>query len=128
MSYIGINQMLLSYKMRRSNKEFELMQISNERAKAQSKISTLEEKRSNSIYSVPVDEDNTDKYLNYIDEIEAEYELNMADLAAWEDELQQKDSSCQSEINMLTNYISNWEKALQSKIGSSHTYGPAAGQ
>ena len=120
MAYAGIQTMLLAYKMQKSDKEFELMQITNQMASATKDSSALSENRDAKISEVSQDDPN---YNEIIDEIDKEYNDNLADIAAWEDELQQKQSNCNTQISMLDGYINTWQQALQTNIAKSHTYG-----
>lgn len=120
MAYAGIQTMLLAYKMRKCDKEFELMQISNDLAlatKQQGQVAeAFEEVKSD------LDKDDPD-YEAQVDALDDEYNSQLAEIAAWEDELQQKESNCNTEISMLSGYIETWQSALQSNVTKAHTYG-----
>ena len=99
MAYVGIQTMLLAYKMRKSDKEFELMQIT------QDKLSAT--KQSTELY----------------EGLNAQYNNDLADIAAWENELEQKEQNAQSEISYLNGYINSWQSALSEGIKKAHNYG-----
>ena len=120
MAYAGIQTMLLAYKMQKSDKEFELMQITNKMASATKDSSALSENRDAKISEVSKDDPN---YETIIDKIDKEYNNDLADIAAWEDELQQQQSNCNTQISMLDGYINTWQQALQTNIAKAHTYG-----
>ena len=49
--------------------------------------------------------------------------MQMAEIADWEDELEQQQSNCETEISLLNGYINSWQSALQQNISKDHTYG-----
>lgn len=120
MAYAGIQTMLLAYKMQKSDKEFQLMQITNQLTAATKDSSALSENRDAKLSELSKDDPN---YEAYVDEIDEEYKNDLADIAAWEDELQQKQSDCNTQISLLDGYINTWTTALQQNIGKSHKYG-----
>ena len=120
MAYAGIQTMLLAYKMQKSDKEFQLMQITNQLTAATKDSSALSENRDAKLSELSKDDPN---YEAYVDEIDEEYKNDLADIAAWEDELQQKQSDCNTQISLLDGYINTWQSALQQNIGKSHKYG-----
>lgn len=120
MAYAGIQTMLLAYKMRKCDKEFELMQISNDLAQATKEMGQVAEAFEE--VKSELDEDSPD-YQDQIDALDDEYNTQLADIASWEDELQQKESNCNTEISMLSGYIESWQSALQTNVSKSHTYG-----
>ena len=120
MAYAGIQTMLLAYKMQKSDKEFQLMQITNQLTAATKDSSALSENRDAKLSELSKDDPN---YEEYVDEIDKEYEYDLAEIAAWEDELQQKQSDCNTQISLLDGYINTWTTALQQNIAKGHTYG-----
>lgn len=120
MAYAGIQTMLLAYKMQKSDKEFELMQITNQRSQATKDSSALSENYE--AKKAELDKDDPD-YESQVDELDDQYNLELSDIAAWEDELQQKESNCNTQISLLNGYINTWTSALQSNVKTSHTYG-----
>ena len=120
MAYAGIQTMLLAYKMQKSDKEFQLMQITNQLTDATKDSSALSENRDAKLSELSKDDPN---YEAYVDEIDKEYKYDLAEIAAWEDELQQKQSDCNTQISLLDGYINTWTTALQQNIAKGHTYG-----
>lgn len=125
MAYAGIQTMLLSYKMQKSDKEFELMQITNKRSQATKDSSALSEnyEAKKAELKEQYAEDDPDYYNEAIDKLDDDYNLDLADIADWEDELQQKESNCNTQIKLLDGYITTWTSALQNGIKNAHTYG-----
>lgn len=123
MGYAGIQTMLLTYKMRKADKEFELAQISNNYTQAVSESNSLNDELKQMKTSLDSTDDDYGYQLEQLDEI---YGDKLADVAAWEDELQQRQSNCETEISQLDGYINSWEKALQTNIQKAHSYGPSA--
>ena len=120
MAYVGIQTMLLAYKMRKSDKEFELMQITQDRLAA-----TRDSKNVSQEYLDAKNELNADdpNYAEAYKELNDQYNLDLADLAEMEDELETKQQAAESEISYLDGYIQSWQAALQEGIGKAHTYG-----
>ena len=123
MGYAGIQTMLLTYKMRKADKEFELTQITNEYIEKQSEYTAVNDE----LKQIKAGLDSTDPDYSYqVEALDAQYDSELAEIANWEDELQQKQSNCETEISMLNGYIDSWSKALQTNIQKAHSYGPAA--
>ena len=120
MAYAGIQTMLLAYKMRKSDKEFEATQIAQKLLTATKDSTSLTEWREQELAKISEDDPNYD---TAVDEIESQYKLDLKDVAEWEDELEQQQSNCETEIKQLDGYISSWEQALQTKVQKAHTYG-----
>lgn len=123
MAYAGIETMLLTYKMRKADKEFDLMKITNDRELATKKTSNI-----NNDYKKQVAELDQDDpgYADAKKELDDEWEKELAEVSNWEDEVDQKKSDCETEIKQLDGYINSWQTALQQNITKAHTYGPAA--
>ena len=120
MAYAGIQTMLLAYKMRKSDKEFEATQIAQQLYNATKESSSLSEWRDQELGKLSEDDPNYDAQ---VDGVENKYNEDLKDIATWEDELEQEKSNCETEIKQLDGYISSWEQALQTKIQKDHTYG-----
>lgn len=120
MAYAGIQTMLLAYKMRKSDKEFEATQIAQKLYNATKDSSALSEWRDQELGKLSEDDPNYDAQ---VDGVENKYNEDLKDIATWEDELEQEKSNCETEIKQLDGYISSWEQALQTNIQKAHTYG-----
>lgn len=120
MAYAGIQTMLLAYKMRKSDKEFEATQIAKQLYNATKESSSLSEWRDQELGKLSEDDPNYDAQ---VDGVENKYNEDLKDIATWEDELEQEKSNCETEIKQLDGYISSWEQALQTNIQKAHTYG-----
>lgn len=120
MAYAGIQTMLLAYKMRKSDKEFEATQIAQQLYNATKESSSLSEWRDQELGKLSEDDPNYDAQ---VDGVENKYNEDLKDIATWEDELEQEKSNCETEIKQLDGYISSWEQALQTNIQKAHTYG-----
>lgn len=120
MAYAGIQTMLLAYKMRKSDKEFEATQIAQQLYTATKDSSALSEWRDQELGKLSEDDPNYDAQ---VDKVENQYNTDLKDIAAWEDDLEQQKSNCETEIKQLDGYISSWEQALQTNIQKAHTYG-----
>lgn len=120
MAYAGIQTMLLAYKMRKSDKEFEATQIAQQLYTATKDSSSLSEWRDQELSKLSEDDPNYDAQ---VDKVENQYNTDLKDIAAWEDDLEQQKSNCETEIKQLDGYISSWEQALQTNIQKAHTYG-----
>ena len=125
MGYAGIQTMLLTYKMRKADKEFELTQITNEYIEAQSKYTAVNDELKQLKAGLNPSDDEY-SYEVEVEALDAEYDSRLEKIAAWEDELQQKQSNCETEISMLNGYIDSWSKALTTNIQKAHDYGPKA--
>lgn len=120
MAYAGIQTMLLAYKMQKSDQEFKLMQITNDMTTASRDTRSLDENRQAKMNELSKDDPN---YETLVDEIDKEYNMDLAEIASWEDELQQEQSNCNTQIKLLDGYINTWQAALQQNVAKAHTYG-----
>ncbi len=120
MAYAGIQTMLLAYKMRKSDKEFEATQIAQKLYNTTKDSSSLSEWRDQELGKISEDDPNYDAQ---VDGVEEKYNKELKDIAKWEDELEQQQSNCETEIKQLDGYISSWEQALQTNVQKAHTYG-----
>ncbi|MBR1943355.1 hypothetical protein IJ843_06435 [bacterium] len=120
MAYAGIQTLLLAYKQRQSDKQFELMQISNER-----KAVVAKGKEYTEDYSIAKGALNPDDvtYGDDLDDLANAYNMDMKEIALMEDELDDRKSNCETELNYISGYISSWEAALNQSIAKDHTYG-----
>ena len=125
MAYAGIQTMLLAYKMRKSDKEFELTQISQKLMAATrdaSDYAKAYQAGKNALIQEFGSEDEPG-YEVALDDLTEQRDLELAELAEWEDNLEQQQSNCETEISMLDGYINSWQSALQQNIAKDHTYG-----
>lgn len=128
MAYAGIQTMLLAYKMRKSDKEFELSQIANTL-----EVYTRNSTSINDLYAAKKTEaaeqygKDTPEYEDEVDSLDKEMNFKLADIAEMENELSQKKSNCETEISQLNGYITSWTTALQEGIKKSHQYGNTNG-
>ena len=120
MAYAGIQTMLLAYKMQKSDQEFKLMQVTNDMTTASRDTRSLDENRQAKMNELSKDDPN---YETLVDEIDAEYNMDLAEIASWEDELQQEQSNCNTQIKLLDGYINTWQAALQQNVAKAHQYG-----
>ena len=124
MAYAGIQTMLLAYKMRKSDKQFELSQIAHTL-----EVYTRDSSSINDLYAAKKTEaaeqygKDTVEYEDAVDELDSEMNLKLADIAEMENDLSQKKSDCETEISQLDGYITSWTTALQEGIKKSHNYG-----
>jgi len=120
MAYAGIQTLLLAYKQRLSDKQFEMMQISNERRAVVAKG-----KEYTTDYSLAKGALNPDEvsYGDQLDELDNAYNMDMKEIALMEDELDDRQSNCETEMGYLNGYITSWEAALNQSISKDHTYG-----
>ena len=128
MAYAGIQTMLLAYKMRRSDKQFELSQIAH-----QLEVATRDSSSINELYDAKKADaaeqygKDSVEYEDAVDDLDKKMNLKLADIAKWENELGQDKSNCETEIAQLDGYITSWTSALQQGVQKAHTYGAQNG-
>ncbi|MGN0018547.1 MAG: hypothetical protein ACI37S_05860 [Candidatus Gastranaerophilaceae bacterium] len=120
MAYVGIQTMLLAYKMQKTDKESQLAEISQKLLVEQRKSNAASDDYTQSKAELDKDDPNYD---NDVEALKESYKDDLAEIEAWEEELEQQKSDCETEISMLKGYIDSWQTALQSNIQKSHTYG-----
>ncbi|MGN1124976.1 MAG: hypothetical protein ACI4SM_02200 [Candidatus Gastranaerophilaceae bacterium] len=121
MGYAGIQTMLLTYKMQKSDKEFQLSELAHNISVATRNSNSLSEWYNTELSGLDKDDAGYEDSLNALDK---EYKDQLAEIAAWEEELDQKKSNCETQISLLDGYINSSTSALQSNIQKAHTYGP----
>ncbi len=120
MAYAGIQSMLLAYKMRKSDKEFELMQISQKLISETRDKTQMSEDYLNAQAELSKDDPN---YAEAYEANKNEYEMKLADIAQMEEDLETQKESANTEISFLNEAINNWQEALKTGIQKAHTYG-----
>ena len=120
MAYVGIQTMLLAYKMQKTDKEAQLAEISQKLLVEQRKSNAASDDYTQSKAELDKDDPNYD---NDVEALKESYKDDLAEIEAWEEELEQQKSDCETEISMLKGYIDSWQTALQSNIQKSHTNG-----
>ena len=65
----------------------------------------------------------TDEYMIIIENFENEHEYELANLNAWESELEIEKNNLETRLNELTSYESSWQKLLQTNIKNDFSYG-----
>ena len=123
MAYAGIQTMLLSYKMQKADTEFHLASVTAKYTAKTRESDNLNEELQKAKNAVSYDDPNYAARLEYIDN---QYSLKLADVADWEEKLQQEMNNDQVEIKQLDGYIESWTAALQTNVTKTHTYGPNA--
>ena len=120
MAYAGIQTMLLAYKMQKTDKESQLSEISQKLLQE-----TRNSKAASEDYSLSKSELDKDdpSYDDQLDELNDNYKEQLAEIASWEEELEQQKSDCETEIKLLDGYINSWQSALQANVQKAHTYG-----
>jgi hypothetical protein len=68
-------------------------------------------------------EDDPDTYELLTEQYENEHELELANLNAWEEELELEQNNLETQLNEITTYESSWTKLLQTNIKSDFSYG-----
>lgn len=123
MAYAGIQTLLLTYKMQKADKEFELGQVTNK----YTRITRESKEVNNEIEAAKAALDTSDEdYVSQARAIDEQYSDALAEFANMEDELQQKQSNLNTEIKQLDGYIESWQGALSTNIQKTHSYGPSA--
>lgn len=120
MGYVGDMRMVLTYKALKSDEELKATQISQKMLSTTRETNSMNEEREAKLAELDKDDPNYDAE---VDKIEDDYKDMLADLATYEDDLEQQKSNCETKIKLYDGYITSFQQAEQSKIASSHTYG-----
>ncbi len=68
--------------------------------------------------------DNTSTgYQMAMDDVEAEYELKVADISAWESELQIQKDNKQTEVQATRSYLESYKAVLKENVQKDFSYG-----
>lgn len=125
MSFTGIQATIDFYSMQESTLTNELTDIMTQITRATNKISQISTETSQKREAVKAEySDNTSvRYQREMDEIENEYETSIADITAWETELQTQKDAKQTEIQATRSYADSYKSALKENVQKDFKYG-----
>lgn len=125
MSFTGIQATIDFYTVQEANITNELTDIMTDITQATKKISSVSTKTSQQRESVKAEypDCTSVQYKNAMDDIESEYETTLADITAWETELQTQKDSKQTELQATRSYLESFKSALKENIQKDFKYG-----
>lgn len=69
----------------------------------------------------------SEEYAEIIVELQNDHEFKMANLTAWESNLEARKDAVETQLNEITNYENSWQKLLANNIKSEFSYGGVGG-
>jgi len=111
--------------MRLSNVMFDITAAAREEAELQDKYNQRERYYYHS-YNMPNgDEGIQDEYNEVMEQLLKEHEYDLANLQAWESELELDKNNYETRLNIISQYESSWTKLLSTNIKNDFSYGGA---
>lgn len=133
MTIATVQQTLLLYSMEKANITQDLEDIMNKITSATSKSTDLmastNEKRT---YYAQLAEQNpemadTTEYKNDVAAVESDYQLQLAEINAWESQLEQQKNHKETELKAVTSFEESWTAVLKKNIQNDFKYGQGTG-
>lgn len=127
MAICNLQETLLMYTKQKAMINNELSDIMFNMTAATRETTELQDKYNQKVqyyYSLyEGDSDLSDEYDELMEELEAEHEFDLANLEAWESELESEKNNYETRLNMITQYESSWEQLLSTNIKNDFSYG-----
>lgn len=126
MAISNIHETLLMYTKQKSQINAKLSEVMLNMVSATRRNAEIQREYNSKLQDAYYDPDygyGTDEYMIIIENFENEHEYELANLNAWESELEIEKNNLETRLNELTSYESSWQKLLQTNIKNDFSYG-----
>ncbi len=130
MSTANFQEKLLFFTMQKSkiNSKLSDIQMQQMSATRQQSTSQLEFNQSlQELYHDPVIGYGTEEYTEVLIQLQSDHEFKMANLTAWESQLENQKEAAETQLNEIQNYENSWQKLLGNNIKVEFSYGSVGG-
>lgn len=130
MSISNIQEKLLFFTMQKSKLNTKLSDIQMRQMSATRDQSTSQlayNKSLQDLYYDPVIGYGTEEYTEVLVQLQSDHEFEMANLTAWESELENQKETTETQLNEVQNYENSWQKLLSNNIKVEFSYGGVGG-
>lgn len=127
MSIAAIQSTVNLYTLQESDLTNQLSDILTQITRASGEISDLSEETGNLRAQVKEQyEPGTDDYKSAMENIQYDYELELAEIQQWESQLETEKSMLQTELEAISTYKESFKSVLKQNVQSDFKYGDAA--
>lgn len=122
MSFAGIQATVNFYTLQEASLTGQLDAIMTQISQASSQTSELAqqtEEKKTSVYNA----NGSSDYTSEIEEIQNEYELKLSEITSWENQLEIKKTTLETELKATTSYKESYTSALKQNVQSDFKYG-----
>ncbi len=131
MSIANLQEKLLFYTKQKSRISSQLSDIQMKQLSATRQNATSQQEYNEKLRSLYYDEDygyGTDEYSEILLQLQNDHEFELANINAWESELEVQKENLETQLNEISGYESAWQKLLLSNIKNDFLYGGSGGK
>ena len=131
MSIANLQEKLLFYTKQKSRISSQLSDIQMKQLSATRQNATSQQEYNEKLRALYYDEDygyGTDEYSEILLQLQNDHEFELANINAWESELEVQKENLETQLNEISGYESAWQKLLLSNIKNDFLYGGSGGK
>ena len=131
MSISNLQEKLLFYTKQKSRISSQLSDIQMKQLSATRQNATSQKEYNEKLRALYYDEDygyGTDEYSEILLQLQNDHEFELANINAWESELEVQKENLETQLNEISGYESAWQKLLLSNIKNDFLYGGSGGK
>lgn len=130
MAVSNLQERLLFFTQQKSIINTKLSNIQMQQLSASKSVASKQQEYNNKISELYYDPDygyGTDEYSEMLLQLQNDHEFELANINAWESELEVQKESLETQLNEISGYESAWQKLLLSNIKNEFMYGGIGG-
>lgn len=130
MAVSNLHERLLFFTQQKSIINTKLSNIQMQQLSASKSVASKQQEYNNKISELYYDPDygyGTDEYSEMLLQLQNDHEFELANINAWESELEVQKESLETQLNEINGYESAWQKLLLSNIRNEFMYGGIGG-
>ncbi len=130
MAVSNLHERLLFFTQQKSIINTKLSNIQMQQLSASKSVASKQQEYNNKISELYYDPDygyGTDEYSEMLLQLQNDHEFELANINAWESELEVQKESLETQLNEINGYESAWQKLLLSNIKNEFMYGGIGG-
>ena len=130
MAVSNLHERLLFFTQQKSIINTKLSNIQMQQLSASKSVASKQQEYNNKISELYYDPDygyGTDEYSEMLLQMQNDHEFELANINAWESELEVQKESLETQLNEINGYESAWQKLLLSNIKNEFMYGGIGG-
>lgn len=131
MTISNLQEHLLFYTQQKSRISSRLSDVQMKQLSATRSSATKQQEYNAKLSDLYYDEEygyGTDEYSEILLQLQNDHEFEMANINAWESELELQKENLETQLNEISGYESAWQKLLVSNIKNEFVYGGASGK
>ncbi len=130
MAVSNLHERLLFFTQQKSIINTKLSNIQMQQLSASKSVASKQQEYNNKISELYYDPDygyGTDEYSEMLLQLQNDHEFELANINAWESELEVQKENLETQLNEINGYESAWQKLLLSNIKNEFMYGGIGG-